>query len=247
MNTLRLVACLLLLNFTFQSCNQENAFDCVKSTGPRVTEERTVAAFHTIVLEDNIDLYLDTRVASNATIEAGKNLIPKIDFSYKGDTLVISNKNSCEWVRSYKYPVSVTIGIPAESLALVHQGYGKITNAGSLPLSDLSVLSLDAGGDIELTIRSNSLTIYSNSHALINIAGQVTTSYIWINKGIGRIHAENLQAQYCKVQQEGSNEIRVFPIQKLNVEILQSGNVAYYHQPAELTSRIRGTGRLIKR
>jgi hypothetical protein len=247
MNTLRLITCLFLINAVFQSCNQEDAFDCVKSTGAIRSEQRIVPAFHTIILKDNIYLILDTTAAQNAVVEAGKNLLPKIDISTTGDTLIISNKNTCEWVRSAKYPVTVTVGIPAEGLTLIHQGYGKVTSAGTLSARSITVYSESAGGNIDLQIQSASLTMYSNTHALINLTGKADNAFLWINKGIGRIHAENLQVQHCTVKHAGSNEIRVYPLDTLQVEILQNGNVAYYHEPASLISSIRGTGKLIKR
>lgn len=247
MNTWRLLLCLSLLKITFQSCNQENAFDCIKSTGSITQERRSLAAFRVIILEDNINLRLDASTQGVAVVEAGENLIPKINFTHKDDTLIVSNKNSCEWVRSYKYPVSVTIGVGPGSLTLIHQGYGKITSTDILPLPDLSILSLDAGGNIDISIRTNSLIIYSNSHALINLTGQSTMASIWLNKAIGRVHAENLTVQNCTVTHGGSNEIRVFPLKELSVEILQTGNVAYYNEPEKLTSYIKGTGKLISR
>ncbi|MDO1448821.1 DUF2807 domain-containing protein [Rhodocytophaga aerolata] len=247
MNTWRLLAYLFLLNFSFQSCNQENAFDCVKSTGSIVQEERKLAPFHTIILEDNINLQLKPATSGLATIEAGKNLIPKIELRQKDDTLFISNKNTCEWVRSYKYPVSVTLTITPESFTLFHRGYGKVTSSEGLSVPDAYILSLDAGGNINLKLQTNSLILYSNSHALIELSGQATTASIWLNKSIGRVHAENLSVQQCSVEHGGSNEIRVLPMKELSVAILQNGNVAYYHEPEKLTSTIKGTGKLIKR
>jgi hypothetical protein len=247
MNTLRLILCLLLLNTAFQSCNQENAFDCVKSTGPVITQERPISAFQAILIKDNINLILDTTSTQTAIVEAGKNLMAKINFTYKGDTLIIANKNTCEWVRSAKYPVSVTIGTPKENLVLIHEGYGKITSTGTLPVQDLAVFSWEAGGGVDIDIQAKSLTLYSNSHALMNVTGQVDNAFLWMHKGIGRFHTEALQVQTCTVKHEGSNEIRVHPLNELRVEILQSGSVAYYHEPAKITSYIRGTGKLIKR
>lgn len=247
MNTLRLALYLLLLNVIFQSCNQEDAFDCVKSTGPVQTEERNISNFRTIILRDNINLRLDTAFSSTATLEAGKNLLPKITFEHTGDTLIISNKNTCNWVRSSNNSVSVTLGLPAEYASLVHEGYGNITSEGELKVNHLEIFSLNAGGNINIQTQSNALTLYSNSHALIQVAGSTNNVFMWINKGIGRIHAENLQAQYCTVKQAGNNEIRVYPLQELAVEILQSGNVAYYNEPLKISTSITGSGKLIKR
>jgi hypothetical protein len=70
---------------------------------------------------------------------------------------------------------------------------------------------------------------------------------MWINKGIGRICAEELKANVCTVINGGSNEIRTFPIDLLEVEIRENGNVVYYNEPAQIKSSIRGSGRLIRR
>ncbi len=247
MNTLRLVIYLLLLNVIFQSCNQEDAFDCVKSTGPVQKEERTLTSFRTLVLRDNIDLVLDTVFSATASLEAGKNLLPKITLQQSGDTLFISNKNTCNWVRSAKHPISVTLNLPSEDVSIIHEGYGTITSKGMLKVKNLNFFSINAGGNINIQTQSDALSLYSNSHSLIEVEGTVNNAFMWINKGIGRIHAENLQSQQCTVKQEGSNEIRVFPIQELTVEILQSGNVAYYNEPAKITSTITGRGKLVNR
>lgn len=228
-------------------CNRENAFDCVQRTGRIVVVERQVDPFYYVIIKDNIDVVLTSGTGNVVKIEAGKNLMPDINLYTQGDTLTISNANSCNWVRSYKHRITVSLPAPNTDLVLFHRGYGKITSTEKLNIQNLSIYSLDAGGNIDLQIQSGKTIAYSNSHAMVQLSGQTSNLDIWMHKGIGRIYTENLMATHCIVKQEGSNEIRIFPIQQSYVEINASGNVAYYNEPVTMTSSIHGSGKLIKR
>jgi hypothetical protein len=239
------VVCLVIyLGFT--GCNNENAFDCVKSTGTRVVQERKVVPFNYILVQDNIDINLIHQSGQTATIEAGKNVINNINLRNTGDTLLITNSNTCNWVRNAQ-PVTVSLHIQQENLTIIHRGYGEITSHGLLPIPGLNIYSLDAGGNIQLQVLSDALTVYSNSHALITVTGQAYNTYMWMNQGIGKICAEDLQVKNCNVINGGSNEIRVYPVDLLDVEIVENGNVAYYHEPARIKSKIKGSGKLIRK
>lgn len=238
---------LLLLSLLNQSCDDENAFDCIKSTGVIITEKREVGDFNHVYLEDNVNLYLSTETSSTVSIEAGKNIVPKIHLFTRNDTLFISNKNKCNWTRSYKVPINVRLGINQTKLTITAMGYGEIKSLDTLRIPSLTVLSLNGGSNVTLTIRSDEAWIYTNSHASMQVAGEATNVLMWINEGIGRISAENLQAQNCRVINSGSNEIRVFPIQELTAEIIANGTIAYYNEPLKISSTIKGSGKLIKR
>ncbi len=82
------------------SCDRETAPDCLKSTGKTVRQVRRISAFSEIVLHDDINLYLTHSPDSILTIEAGENLLPKIETTQNGNTLTIRNRNTCNWVRS---------------------------------------------------------------------------------------------------------------------------------------------------
>lgn len=229
------------------SCNQEQAFDCAKSTGEIIQVEKTVTPFHYVILEDNIDLVIKNGNQSSTIVEAGKNLIPKIVLQPKGDTLMISNENTCNWVRNFKHRITVSLSLPEDGVTLVHRGYGTINSSDELQVDNLTIYSLDAGGNIDLQLKAGIVVAYSNSHSFIQLKGQADNLDIWMHKGIGRVFAENLTATQCHVKHEGSNEIRIFPVQEGNVEIFASGNVVYYNEPLTMTSNIKGTGKLIKK
>jgi hypothetical protein len=229
------------------ACNSEDAYDCVKSTGEIISQEQPLLPFSHIILKDNINLHLTSQSSLTATVKAGKNLMPNIHLQSMSDTLVITNTNTCNWTRSFKHQIEVTLPINTSDLTITHRGYGNIKSLDTLKIPTLYLLSLDAGGDMDLQIQSNMFIVYSNSHARINLAGKAENLDIWMHKGIGRVSAETLQAAYCVVKHEGSNEIRVFPLEECKVEIYENGNVLYYNEPGKMTSTIKGSGRLIRK
>jgi hypothetical protein len=53
----------IVLGFAFFSCKKENCFDCIKSTGKIITQERSLNSFKSVFVED-------------------KKCIPKIDHGF---------------------------------------------------------------------------------------------------------------------------------------------------------------------
>ena len=100
---------------------------------------------------------------------------------------------------------------------------------------------------MNLQVETKTCVVYSNSHALITLTGKTDNLDAWMHKGIGRISAEALQANFCSVKHEGSNEIRIFPVEECKVEIYENGNVLYYNEPNQMTRIIKGSGKVIKK
>jgi hypothetical protein len=229
------------------SCDKETAPDCLKSTGKTVRQIRPVSAFSEIVLHDDINLYLTHNTDSTLTIEAGENLLPKVETIRNGNTLTIRNRNTCNWARSYKRPINVTIGVPQTDLVLTHRGFGKIQSAGPLDIGYLTISSFDAGGDVQLEGELAFVVIYCNSAAHITLAGQAQYLQAWLHNSIGRLSAQSLRTTVCNLTHEGNNEMRVFPVDELNVTISANGTVAYYNEPLKITQEVGKEGKLVKR
>ncbi len=229
------------------SCNDENAPDCFKSTGRTVQQRRPISAFTEIVLHDNIDLYLTHTEDSTVVVEAGENLMPKIEVTQQGTTLSIRNRNTCNWVRTYQRPVKVTVGVPRDHLVLRHLGFGTIRSAEPLEIGYLVVASFDASGDVQLDGKLDYIVLYANSPAHITLSGRSESLEAWLHGNFGRLSAEGLQTKVCKLRHDGSNEMRVFPLDELHATISANGTVAYYNEPTKLTSEIMQNGKLVRR
>lgn len=117
---------LVILTLSIAACNKEKDFDCFKSTGPVKTETRTLAPFTKIYLQDDINLVFEDSDIQKVEVVAGKHLLPKIETRVEGDSLILENRNYCNWVRSFKKEIKVKIyGNPG--IKLYNNGYGKVS------------------------------------------------------------------------------------------------------------------------
>ncbi|MBX9853215.1 MAG: hypothetical protein K2X86_15835, partial [Cytophagaceae bacterium] len=70
--------CILIIAFNFIlltlfSCKKGEQWDCVKSTGKIVQEERGVGTFDILYVEDNINVILTNDSTDKIIVEAGDN------------------------------------------------------------------------------------------------------------------------------------------------------------------------------
>lgn len=238
------VPCLFLL-FIQPACNP---VECFKRTGNIVKEERIVKDFTSIIVMDNIRVLLRNDNSNKIIVEAGSNLVKSVKTEVEGDILKINNENACNWARSYKNQITVSVG--AKSLQNLEQlGFKEITTIDTLETPGL-VVSCRSSGDISLNIKTNALSIFSATSSYINVAGKTRTLRINSN-GIGEIFTQELRADNVTIQHENINQVHVYPIKSLNVTFFpqNTGNVIYYNQPDSIKVTKKGTpkGAVIKK
>src|SRR6185436_10689371 len=119
---------IILFLFMFSSCKKENMCDCFKSTGSTFTEKRVLGDFDQLEVNDNIDVVLVEDTLNYAEVEAGKNLIDLIDTKIDNNQLNIANRNTCNWVRSYKKEITVTVHFK-QLKQIVHYGSKEIVSS----------------------------------------------------------------------------------------------------------------------
>jgi hypothetical protein len=229
----------------FSGCDRPGAFDCVKTTGAIVTETRVPPPFSWIIVDDNIDVLLNNDSTGTITVEGGENLIGKLSWEHLGDTLRIYNGNYCNWARSYENRIKVTLGA-SPLTAIVHKSYGKISSVEKLRITDLTLFVLEANGNVDLEMKANYFFFYTNCSPSVQLKGETNHFGVW-SREFARIEGEGLVAQVCDINNASANEIRTFPVQKLNARIEQSGNIVYYNEPQTIEQVILGTGKLIRK
>jgi hypothetical protein len=237
---------LAVLPFLLCTCRKPD--ECVRRAGERTTETRTIQPFDRIVLQDDLNLELIQSSAGTLTLEGGKNLLAGIEIRQDSNMLTFQNRNTCNWTRDLDPQITIRVAVPELNLLSVeHKGYGKLSSANPLKINYLLLGSFEAGGDMDLQVQNALLVaLYSNTQADLAVSGS-TKEFSATIDGIGRVRAENLRADSVKVQHRGSNEIRVFPVEKLDVVIEENGNVVYYNPPKRIISRITGSGKLLKK
>ncbi|MEO8085409.1 MAG: head GIN domain-containing protein [Bacteroidota bacterium] len=230
--------CLVLL---FACCSKENGCDCVKSTGPIVTEKRSIGEFDRIEVRKNVIVTLVQDTINYVEVEAGSHLIDLVKTEVNNGILKITNDNTCNWVRSYDIEVKASVHLKKIS-RIDHFGSKEINCSNKLEVDVLDVYENNSA-DIHLNVAANRMLARQMiGGGDIYLTGSARFCYTY-GGSFGYIYASDLISDSVQVDHRGTGEIHVNPASWLGVYIADRGNV-YYKGSPEILSDIKGTGRL---
>jgi hypothetical protein len=146
----------ILLIICFSACKKENRCDCIKRTGTIITETRQINGFDKIYVEENVAIFIIQDSIFEVKVEAGENIVPLIKTEVINGTLFISNKNRCNWTRSYKKPINVFIKMPVIKY-ITSDGTSDIKSLNTITTDDFDVQTKNSG-NIELTVNNSKVT-----------------------------------------------------------------------------------------
>lgn len=217
--------------------------DCLKSTGPIVTQRREVAAgLVTVTAFDNVDLRLVQDAQTYAEVRAGKNLISEIVLTRKGDALEINNTSTCNWARSYDTPREVTLHVP-RILNVFLRGQGNTSTVGQFE-QDTIFFHLIGAGDMTLNVKTRQL--YFDQYELGDMTIRGTTEGMnFTLGGSGRLFAQGITPKRCyfNTTRDSDGDARIRASETLGGIIAGNGTLYYGGAPTFTDIRITGKGR----
>ena len=226
-------------------CQREQWDDCITSAGSMRQEERTLSGFHTVELDDRVDLLLEARTTNEVGVEAGLNLIGQVVTEVRDSVLYVRNENRCNWVRSFK--PRMTIKVPIHAIRkLVLRGTGNVACADTLARDRFELEQWGAQGSADLLLNVTSCSI-----ALHTGAGDVTMRGRCIDRAelfsgiMAPLDASAMITRRVSVNNSGVADIRCWAILDLDVQIRDVGDVYYRGAPNGLRADITGSGELI--
>ena len=200
---------------------------CLNSTGNIISQNKQIAYFNKIIINDNISLILEN--GTNIRVEAGENVISNISFEVRTDsTLILKNTNVCEWLRSYA-PVKVYVGID-NIKSITSESFGNISTEKLVNINALQLDIFRVSGDIDLELSGNYFSLFTNLGAKINLKGQMANLSIY-TLGFGKIDASQMNAQSATVKHGGNNNVFVSATQSLKATLESNGNLYYKQEP----------------
>jgi hypothetical protein len=224
------------------SCEKENMCDCTKSTGPIVTEKRSLQSFHRLEVRKNVVVTLYQDTIEYVEVEAGSHLIDLVVTEVNNGVLLITNLNKCNWVRSYDIEIHARVHVKKLDY-IDHFGAREINCADTL-LIDYIDIRQNNSSDIHLLMKANQ--VYARQMAGggdIYLSGSSDFCYTFAGS-FGYIYAGDLVSQSVNVDHRSTGEIHVHAISDLRVYIEGKGNVFYQGSPV-IDSEIKGAGKLI--
>ncbi|MBU3821341.1 DUF2807 domain-containing protein [Flavobacteriaceae bacterium XHP0103] len=244
-NLLYIVVALVLF-----SCNNENAGDCFQTTGTIVQQEIVVTSFSKILVNRDIELIIKDGPEQKVVIETGKNLLNDVEAVVTDGKLILTDNNSCNYVRSYGV-TKVYVTAPNISEIRSSTQYD-ISSEGVLTYPSLRILSEDfnmpgtfTNGNFNLQLDNQTLSVVFNNLSNCYVSGKTNNLNITFAAGTSRFEGADLTAQNIDIWHRSANDMILNPQQSIKGRISGTGNVLCVNQPPTVDVEEQYKGRLI--
>lgn len=233
--------CIATLCISLSACKKENSCDCFKRTGDIIQDTRSLSGFTELLIKDNVNVFITQDSVFEVTVEAGKNIAPLISTEVVGTTLVCSNKNRCNFTRSYKKPLNIYIHMPLiTEIESTGTGNVKSLNTIETPACYLRTVS---SGNTELTINTPQLTTSMHGSADLTLYG-TALSHECDAAGSGFLKAEGLHTNYTYLHSSTLGLCYIYVTNLLICRLDQKGDIFCYGNPKTVNTTSSSTGRL---
>lgn len=220
--------------------------NCLTKTGKIIETRRSIEDFESVLVYDNISLYLDEALDNEIKIIAGEHLQNLLDIQVDNKVLTLKNTAKCNWLRSYEHKIE--IHVPSNAIKNIETwDFANLYTSQQIAVPNLASLRTYGTGNVNVHFVCDNMYLFSNSATSIHLKGSGNNVTLHTN-GIGRIEAEEFQIQDCNVIHEHQNDILVFPIDSLAVDFRRNskGHVIYYNEPKSLVVKRLGEGTIRK-
>lgn len=245
---------IISLLFIITSCGISE--DCFKGNGSRITQTFPLENFTKIKVYDGVGLVIKEGPNYEVKIETSDNIIDNLDVRLNGDMLVVKDNSTCNIARDYGQTI-VYVTVPDENSTTLIQELEihsktdqKIQSEGTLHSPIIRLFSIDVSdgagtGDFNIEVDNGQLVVESNNVSNFYINGHANEMLLNFYFGNGRFYGENLEVEVIKIFQRGSNDMFVYPVQKIEGTIYATGDVILKNVPPIVDVEEVFTGRII--
>ncbi len=235
------IALILLL---YISCNSEEAFDCVKTSGDLDTLMITdFPDFRELLIHNNIELEIIEDEIEYFELIYGRNLLPQLMMEYESDSLSFFNNNFCNWTRDFKKPL-IKWHTTKNEIVIRSLSSGNIFNIDTLKM-DVVIVAEDYSNKIDLIVNNKKTLLASNSISNFTFSGMSDRLIVNSYFSDSQFNLGELQVLRAEILQRGYNDIIVNPTDSLVGSIENAGRILYYGNPG-IKVEVRNGGELIK-
>jgi len=225
-------------------CNREQSPDCFQTAGQMRAVQRDLNAFTSIELNDYIRYELCDTAYFGVIITAPGNLIPDINTEVNEGKLTIHNRNTCNFVRSYKNRITVRICAP-DFGDIQNYATGDIASVNAIDGIRFSIDNRGAAGVQTLHLIVDTVNVASHTGVSDAVLSGTCDVVNLFDQGLGYIDARELAANYAFVNNSSLNDVHVQSHNYLFAYIQFSGNIHYSGGPQFIDQEIDGDGALL--
>jgi hypothetical protein len=206
--------------------------------------ERSLDVFSTVELNDYIQYELCDTNYYGVVITSPGNLIPDIETEVNEGKLTIHNRNTCNFVRSFKKKITIRICAPTFT-NVQNFSTGDIRTVSAIRSSKFLMENRDVAGVHQLEVDAD--TVIINIHTgVCDVVLQGRTQVISLfNQGLGTLDARAVSASKAFVNNSSANKVFVYSTDYLFTVINSSGSVYYSGSPSLIDFDQQGQGQLL--
>jgi len=216
----------------------------IKGDGHIKKETRSVAGFSSLSSHGPINVKIQQGQSDQIEVEADENLLPYIETKVEDGKLVVQTKKNVNLKTTSKMVVYVSM-TTIKSLQL--SGSGDIETTGNFEGAERSQILLSGSGNIHFSSGAFKDVDFavSGSGNIMAKGGSANGVSVSIS-GSGNIYVSDITAQNVEVKISGSGNTKVSADKSLTAKISGSGNVFYKGTATNISSKVAGSGKLIK-
>lgn len=216
----------------------------IKGDGNLKKESREIGNFSSISSFGPLDVQISYGTPGSLQVEADENLLPYIETTVKDGILTIGSKQHVNLKSRSKMVVYVSM----TSINSLHKnGSGNITGSGNFSNDGKTDIKVSGSGNIKLDFDSfGSMSLSVSGSGNITLKGNTVSNIIASVSGSGNIDCIKVKCDDADAKISGSGNVKVNVQKSIIASINGSGNVFYKGDVTNVTSKIAGSGKVIK-
>lgn len=228
------------------SCKKAEDRTCLKSTGKETIDTLALPQFTALILKQNIEFHLVPDTANFAILKGGEHLLKKITFEPIDTSIVVTDRNKCNFLRTYKKHVYVEIHFKQLN-RLEFLGSYPVSNEDTIHAEIFNFLLHKGSGTVNLTVKSNFCNgMISEGVGDFFLSGSANYATILIQDN-GYCDATHFSVKkYLEVENNSTGILKCFPDNSIFKAIISStGDIWYVGSPVSILQEFTGKGQII--
>ena len=236
---------LLIVLFAFASTKSfAQKWETIKGNGQIKTETRQVNTFTSLTSQGSMNVEISYGSSNSLTIEADENLLPYIETTVEDGKLTIKPKKNVNLKSTSRMVVHVSM-TKVKSLKL--SGSGNMNGNGSFTNDDKTDVSVSGSGNLNFKFDTfKDLDIAVSGSGNIDLKGNATNSITAQISGSGNIDCSGIRSNDVDAKISGSGNVKVYAQNSIDAKISGSGNVFYKGDALKISSKVAGSGKVLK-
>jgi hypothetical protein len=225
-----------------------NAFtqrwETIKGNGVIKKETREVSDYTSLLSKGSMNVQISYGNSNNIIVEADENLLPYIETTVEDGKLTIKSKKNVNLKSTSKMTVYVSM-TKLNSLQL--SGSGNINGEGAFSNPGKTDIGISGSGNIKLGFASfGDLELALSGSGNMDLKGTATNNINAAVSGSGNIECSDISSNDVDAKISGSGNIKVYANRSIDAKISGSGNLFYKGNASNISSKIAGSGKIVK-